>query len=311
MIDQSPCGIGRRDIAADDLHFWESLLHPFDAIEHALRVAVRGVDHDYINPGFDQRRRALLGALADADRSTHTQAAKFILARVRMFGGLLNVLNSNQAEQFEILVHHQHALEPVLVHQRHCILAGCTFAHGDQFGARRHDVFDGLPEIGFETQIAIGDNADHPPARIDHRQPRNLVLVGQREHITHFHVLGNRDRVFDDAALEPFDLGHFCCQRSGGHVLVYHADAAFLGDGYRQPGFGHGVHGSGQQRDIESDRAREPGFQADVPRQDRGVGGNQQDIVEGQGFLDHAHLVFPRKTALYAYRRKPPSIRQR
>ena len=36
-------------------------------------------------------------------------------------------------------------------------------------------------------------------------------------------------------------------------------------DGDRQAAFGHGVHGSGQQRNVERDAACQPGAQDDVP----------------------------------------------
>jgi len=168
-------------------------------------------------------------------------------------------------------------------------------------------IFNRLAEIGFKPQIAVGHDADHAAARIDNGQPGNLVLVRQREHVAHFHVLRNGDRVFDDAAFKAFDLRYLRGLCAGSHVLVNYPDSAFLRDGNRQARFGYRVHRGGQQRNIETDGTREPGGQAYIAGQDGGVGRNQQNIVEGQGFLDHSHLAFPRKSALYAKRRKPPS----
>ena len=53
------------------------------AVEHALRMAVRGVDHDHVDAGLDQRLDALLGALAHADRGADAQLAVRVLAGVR------------------------------------------------------------------------------------------------------------------------------------------------------------------------------------------------------------------------------------
>ncbi len=199
----------------------------------------------------------------------------------------------------------------MLVHQRHGFLAARAFAHSDELHARRHDVLDRLTEVGFEAQIAVGDNADHPPCCIDHRQPGDLVLGGQVQHVAHGHVLRDRDRILDHTALEALDLGYFATLRARCHVLVDDADAAFLGDRNRETRFGYSVHGGGHQRNIEADRARQLGLEADVARQDFGVGWKQQDIVEGEGFLHHAHLVILRKTVLYASRCKPPSYHLR
>ncbi len=76
--------VARGDVAADHLHLRDSLrLHPLHAVEHALRVAVRGVHHDHVDARLHQRLDALLGALAHAHRGAHAQAALLVLAGVR------------------------------------------------------------------------------------------------------------------------------------------------------------------------------------------------------------------------------------
>ena len=154
---------GRRggDVAADHLGLRIRALDPAHAIEHALRVAVRGIDDDHVGAGFDQRFDALFGAFAYADRRAHAQAAQTVLAGDRMLGGLQDVLDRDQAAQLEVLVDDEHALEPVLVHERQRFFARRAFAHGDELLARRHDVPDRLVELGLEPQIAVGDDADH------------------------------------------------------------------------------------------------------------------------------------------------------
>ena len=64
----------------------------------------------------------------------------------------------------------------------------------------------GLVEIGLETQVAVGHNADHAAA-FDHRHAGNLVLASQVEHFAHRHGRRNGDRILEDAGLEPLDLG--------------------------------------------------------------------------------------------------------
>src|SRR5439155_598603 len=69
VIDERPSAIAGADVAADDLYFRIARLDPLHPVEHPLRVAVRGVHHQHIGACLDQRRHALVGALADTDRS--------------------------------------------------------------------------------------------------------------------------------------------------------------------------------------------------------------------------------------------------
>src|SRR5262249_52243257 len=54
-------------------------LDPLDAVEHALRMAVCGVDHQYIGARLHERGDTLVGALAHADRGADAQLAVWIL----------------------------------------------------------------------------------------------------------------------------------------------------------------------------------------------------------------------------------------
>ena len=64
------------------------------------------------------------------------------------------------------------------------------------------------------------------------------------------------------------------------------ADAAFLSQGDSQARLGHGVHGGGDKRDIETDIAGQLRAQLGRMRQDLGVSGKQKNIIERQGFLN-------------------------
>ena len=71
------------------------------AIEHALRMPVRGIDHDHVDAGRDQRLDALIGALAHADRRADAQLPELVLAGIRMLGRFQDVLDRDQAAQLE------------------------------------------------------------------------------------------------------------------------------------------------------------------------------------------------------------------
>ena len=80
------------------------------------------------------------------------------------------------------------------------------------------------------------------------------------------------------------DLADFRGLLLDAHVLVDDADAAFLGHGDGQAGFGHGIHRGGYQRDVQFDAAGQASFQTHVLGQDFGITGDQKDVVESQGF---------------------------
>ncbi len=52
MLNQSQRGCTRGDIAADHFDMREVFLHPLHAIQHALRMPVRGIHHDDIHARF-------------------------------------------------------------------------------------------------------------------------------------------------------------------------------------------------------------------------------------------------------------------
>ena len=86
---------------------------------------------------------------------------------------------------------------------------------------------------------------------------------------------------------------HFARLGLDAHVLVDDADAAFLRDGDREARFGDRVHGRGEDRQIEPDRAGELRAQVDVARQEFGVCRDQQHVVEGECFLENTHGSVP------------------
>ena len=75
-----------------------------------------------------------------SDRGTDAQAAHRVLARQRMLARLLDVLDRNQAAQLEGIVHHQDAFQPVLVQQRHRLVAVGALLHRHQPFFRRHEI---------------------------------------------------------------------------------------------------------------------------------------------------------------------------
>ena len=142
----------------------------------------------------------------------------------------------------------------MLVHERLRHIERRAFAHRHQTLLRRHDSTDRFIQAILEPEIPIGNDTDDLAA-LHHRQPRNTVLSLQRDGITHGHVGGDRDRIRDNTEFVALDARDLTCLFIGGEVLVDDADPAFLGHGNGKAGLGHGIHGGGNQRNIQGDIA--------------------------------------------------------
>ena len=73
---------------------------------------------------------------------------------------------------------------------------------------------------------------------------------------------------------------------SGVEVAVDDADAAGLGHGDGQLALGHRVHGRGDQRQIEGDRAGDARADVGLARHHLGAAGLEQHVVEGERLDD-------------------------
>ena len=77
---------------------FDSRFDPRHGVEHALRMAVRGVDDEQVDAGVDQPLGALEAVVADAGRGRRAQAALRVLGGVRVELRLLDVLDGDQPD---------------------------------------------------------------------------------------------------------------------------------------------------------------------------------------------------------------------
>src|SRR3569832_2330614 len=286
-LDQCERAFGRRDVAADDLHLGKVLLDPFDTVEHALRMAVGGVDHDYVDLGRDQRGDAVVGALARANRGTDAQAFVIVFRGIGFFTRLLDVFHRHHAAQLKSVVHHQQLFDAMLMQQALDLVAARALLHRHQPLLGRHHLGDGVVVTGLETQVAVGDDADEVLA-LHHGHARDVVLAGEFQDAANGGVGRHGNGLFDDACLVFLDPPHLLGLLVGRHILVDDADASLLREGDGEARLGHRIHSGGHQRDVERYLPREPGLELHLARQHRRVGRYQQHIVKGQRFFDYS-----------------------
>ncbi len=160
---------------------------------------------------------------------------------------------------------------------------------GDQTLCRHH-VRDGQGLVAHEPEVAVRQDPDEPAVLAGDRHARDPVAGHQLERVPNERVRRQRDGLDDHPrlrALDLVDLGHLLCDRE---VAVHDADAALPRECDRHRRFGHGVHRSGDDRDLQRDPAREARRGRDVVREHGRLGRHEQDVVEGQALFGELRL---------------------
>ncbi len=155
---------------------------------------------------------------------------------------------------------------------------------GDQL-VLGHRLADRLVEVPLELQVAVGDDADQPPLAIHDRHARDLEPPHQGVRLPERAIGTERDGIEDHPALAPLDLVDFGGLPLDRHVLVQHADAAGAGHRDGHLGLGDGVHGGGDERDVEGDGAGEATDGRDFARVHRRVSRHEEHVVEREARL--------------------------
>ena len=233
-----------------------------------------GINDDHINACSGQSFNPCSCFRASTDGSTNQQATLVVFGGVGVGFGLLDVFDGHHASEVERIIDDQLFLDAMAVQQFANLNGADAFLNSDQFFFWRHDIADQRIHARFKADITGGNDTDQI-AIGENRHTGDVVLMGQLNQVTDGGAGVDGDRILDHTGLKLFDLAHFESLLLDGHVFVNNAHATFLRHGNRQTGFGNGVHGSGQQWDIQLNTPGKPGFEADVFRQYLGISGHQ------------------------------------
>ena len=287
-VDQRLRALGGRNVAGHDAHGIRQLLGPGDGVEHALRVAVRGIDDEQIDAGIDQPLSALETVIADAGGGRDAKPPLSVLGGVRVQLRLLAVLDGDEADAVVVGVHDEELLDAALVQQTLGLVRVDALADRNEIVVR-HQFRHLLRRIGSEADVAVGQDADEaagdlaPAAAVlDHRDAGDPIGAHQRPGIGQGSVRADGHRIDDHAGLELLDLANLLGLLYGSEIPMDDAHAASLGHGDGQAGLGDGVHGRRQDRDVELDVAGDARPDIGFTRHDFGVARLKQDVVEGE-----------------------------
>ena len=116
-IKECARSLRRCHIAAHHRHVRIFLLDPANAIQHALGMAVGGIDDDDVHARLHQRRHPIVRLFTGADAGAGAQLPVLVLAGVRVGLGFGDVLDGNHALELELRVHQQHLLDAMPMQQ--------------------------------------------------------------------------------------------------------------------------------------------------------------------------------------------------
>ena len=141
--------------------------------------------------------------------------------------------------------------------------------------------------IGGKAHVAVGEDADQLAglalaAAGDHGNAGDAVILHQRQRIRQRRVGADGQRIDHHAGFVLLHLPHLGGLALRIEIAVDHADAAGLRHGDRHARLGDGVHGGGDDRDVERDGAGDAGADIDFGRQHIRKAGLQQHVVEGK-----------------------------
>ena len=161
---------GGDDVAADHLDV-EAALDLLDDVEHALVVAMAGVDDEQVDADADEGLGPLEGVGSDADRGADPEPAPVVLGGVGELRALLDVLDGDEAPERPGVVDDRELLDAVLPEDVLGLLEGGADRGGHQ-RRRLHHPLDHLVVVLDEAEVAVGEDPDQHTAAVDDRARR-------------------------------------------------------------------------------------------------------------------------------------------
>ena len=250
-----------------------------------------GVQTDAVHLRAHQRGHAIHGVGGHAHRRAAQQAAAGIAGRVGILGALLDVLDGDESAKIVILIHDGELLDAMLGQNLLGRLQIGAHGRGDEV-VLRHHVLDRLVEVGFEAEVAVGQNT-HQLAVLGDRHAGDAIAGHELLRVADLVLGREKERIGDDAVFAALDLVGHGRLRLDAHVLVDDAQAALARDGNRHRGIGDRVHGRAQHRNVQLQILRQLNRQIHLARKHIASLGNEKYVVKSKTFADNRQLQHP------------------
>ena len=148
-----------------------------------------------------------------------------------------------------------------------------------------HNVLDFHIEVSEETHIAVGDDADKLFVFIANRHATDFVSAHQLVCVCGGMILGEVERVHNNAVFGTFYLVDLLRLLFNGHIFVDYTDTALAGNGDCHFRLGNGVHCCGHNRCVEHDSLCKNGFCVNIFREHIRLCRNKKHVVECKPFV--------------------------
>ena len=242
---------------------------------------MRGIDHDHVHAGLDQRLTAFEPRVAHGRGRGDTQAPEIVLAGRGVEHRGFGVLEREKPRQLAVSIGDQQLLDAPRLHQALGLVAIGRFAKDRKAVAGHHHAHRRRVILG-KAHVAIGDDPHDAPRLVDHRKAGDAVAFLQRLGIGERLVGAQGDGIVDDTGFEPLDAAHLAGLILDGEIAVNdpHATRLRHADGHAR--LGHGVHRRTQQRNVEVDGLGDPRAGVGGAGQHVRCRGHQQNVIKGE-----------------------------
>ncbi len=253
-----------------------------NGFEDAGGVAVGGVDGEGVDAGGDELCCAFEEVSGGADGSGYAEAALGVLGGVGVLELLLDVFDGDEAFELVVVVDDEELFDAVLVEDLLGLFECGSDGDGDEVFLGHHRV-DAEVGAGDEAEVAVGEDSDELFVLGD-GDAGDLVAAHDVECGGDGLLGRDGDGVDDHSAFRALDLVDLAGLLLDGEVAVDYPEASLLGHGDGEARLGYGVHCGGHEGGVEGDFFGELGLGADLGGDYFAEGGNEEYVIECQGF---------------------------
>lgn len=147
------------DTARNNFQVGEFGLEHLEAVHDAIGMAMRGVDHDEVYASILKGFGSLVRVAERTNRRTDYEAALVVLGRIRVALHLHDVFDRDKAHEMACAIYDGELFDAVVGENCLGFFEAGANDGGDEIAAR-HALFDRSLKVGFEPNIAVGEDAD-------------------------------------------------------------------------------------------------------------------------------------------------------
>jgi hypothetical protein len=248
-------------------------------------MSVSGIDRQQVDTGFGKYGNAIQGIGSDARSRPNAKATLVVQQGLGEVGAFADVGEGDEPLQQALSVDQRELFDAVGVHELAGLFELDSWCASDQV-FRGHELADQSTLAIGKAQVAVGQDSHQNTVFIADRETGHLAGGHEGEGLFDGIVRLEGDGMVNNAglpALHPADFGGL---DFGGKIFVNHPESALAGQSDGQFRGRDRIHGRGKHRDVQLEPGKQFRFRGREGGQDFTVVGDEQNVVEGEGFRD-------------------------